>query len=814
MLPQSAVSSRTTAASCLLLRPSITTAASATSTCSRLQRFPPSTTRSITVRAARAAAKVQQELQRLAERERRERDMHPGYRPASSVANAPVDVQRAVHVLRSAVKDQNLTVAMANYRALRAKNATAFLDSADLAGLIARNGERLADAAWVPGDPELKALASLFSTYRAARSRSGDRADVAEAAEDVPTLTYADVATVLLRAYARRQNTSAMDDVWSLVMEDVDAGRTSPPVAFYNAAIELYVRDGALASAETVYGALVARTDLVPDATTYAALIKARAAAGQVGGCVELTERWMATGDKPQIKVFNSLLMAFRKERNTDAMTVLLAQLDANDIMPNIITYNVLVDAYAKTGQQDKALAVVARMREDADSKDWRSHCAPDIFTNNTLIDMFVADGNLDAAVAVFDAMPGNGVNPDAVTFTTLMNGFRKQNDLPKVEEYFTRMTYEFGVAHSASPYSVLINAYGAAGDAKRVKQCYDDLLANGVTPNRLTYRSLIRAHEKLGDADGAARWYWEMRRRSITPDHGCLVSAMRSQIRFRSAEAAKLDQVEHATVAMEAVAKIYKDAHRVGRANTPVCNQFLSAKLLTAHSVADAVEAVFREEFLKRDITPDSLTLEMLLAHIKYMEDAKKDASKQDVERFRPLLNLAQAAQEMMTGKVAAVVEGSHVEKSTDPTPTPSSPSTSTRPAFGVITPTAAKHSSATPTRAASRDDILTLAQHLYVLACAKPAVSFTAAASASSPGTVAADVAALLVVYRALVMAHPVNENVVLHLASTLRRLVGWVPPTTPPQSKMPFVSLESSNARVIARQARGRRVSQQKG
>ncbi|KAJ3154292.1 hypothetical protein HDU89_008359 [Geranomyces variabilis] len=626
--------------------------------------------RAVSVRAMRAAARATEQQPaattstRRTDADRRsaaQRKQDP-YRPVTAsqlvVGSLPMDLQRAAHLLHRAVQDENWTVALANYRVLADRNVAKAVTAEDFTALIRHLGRTiLQNGAYMPSDKEIKRLSDLFAHFRR---------------DYRPFEIPDDVYAILIDAYARRENTLGMEEVWNMIFDD----GVQPSLELYNSTIQLYSKQAILGPAEKVFRALLERQDIQPDDTTLAALIKARAAGSDVDGALELTNLWLDSGRTPHIKLFNSLLMAYRKAHKVDAIKSVLQHLDKHNILPNIITYNVIIDMYAKAGLIEEALAILKRMKLDSEAEPWRAHCAPDIFTLNSLIEMYVKIDDMKTAVELFESMHTYQTAPEVVTFTTIMNGYRIRADVENVEKYFQLMTREHGIRPTASPYSVLIATYAASGNVARVREVYDEIIKQNIVPNRKVYRSLIWAHEIAGDPKGAAEWYWTMRKRAITPDHQAVATAIRSQVWY----AAPADEM------FKSVNRIYADAERCSVVQTDVVNQLIHAHLRYGRSVTGVISSVYETEMRGRRLKPNYHTLNTLLSRGVLPSPIAPDPQHNDATRFKELLKRFAAekavAEEQSTDSTTPSAADNAAPPSTPPqTKTPLTDPTETAP-------------------------------------------------------------------------------------------------------------------------------------
>ena len=80
---------------------------------------------------------------------------------------------------------------------------------------------------------------------------------------------------------------------------------------------------------------------------------------------------------------------------------------------------------------------------------------------------------DFDGAEKLFDEMLKRGVNPDNVTFSTLINCARMSSLLNKAVEWFEK-TLSFGCEPDDVTYSAMIDVYGRAGNLDMALSLYD----------------------------------------------------------------------------------------------------------------------------------------------------------------------------------------------------------------------------------------------------------------------------------------------------------------------------------------------------
>ncbi|KAK8613460.1 hypothetical protein V6N13_101222 [Hibiscus sabdariffa] len=98
--------------------------------------------------------------------------------------------------------------------------------------------------------------------------------------------------------------------------------------------------------------------------------------------------------------------------------TSLLSKMATERIVPDIGTFNILLDAVSKQGTNDKGLEVLMVMDQNG--------VKPNGLTYRTMIRMYCALGEMNMAKDVFDSMETHGFAPDLAAYKMLINGYAK----------------------------------------------------------------------------------------------------------------------------------------------------------------------------------------------------------------------------------------------------------------------------------------------------------------------------------------------------------------------------------------------------
>merc|ERR1719262_922005 len=93
----------------------------------------------------------------------------------------------------------------------------------------------------------------------------------------------------------------------------------------------------------------------------------------------------------------------------------------SDGIVPNMVSYNTMIDGNARTGRMDRAEELFKDMQA--------SGISPDIITYSTLVKGYCMNGDIDKGFAVLKQMTSRGKHePDEILYNSLLDGCAKQH--------------------------------------------------------------------------------------------------------------------------------------------------------------------------------------------------------------------------------------------------------------------------------------------------------------------------------------------------------------------------------------------------
>ncbi|XP_058727909.1 pentatricopeptide repeat-containing protein GUN1, chloroplastic-like [Vicia villosa] len=279
---------------------------------------------------------------------------------------------------------------------------------------------------------------------------------------------------------------------------------------------------------------------------TFSAMIRAYGRNGRFRDAVELFMSMRGLGIVPNLVTYNSIIDAGAKgEVSFDVVVKYYDEMLATGIRPDRLTYNSLLSVCASKGMWEMAQNLLREM-------DGRG-IVRDVFTYNTNLDTLCKGGQIDLARRVFEEMSCKCVWPTVVTYSTLMDGYAKANLLEDAlrlyEEmklrsiYIDRVSYNTvvgiytkldrfdeavnicremdgcGIKTDIVTYNALLAGYGRHGMYAEVKRLFEEMKSRNIFPNTLSYSTLIDVYTKAEMFQEAMNVYIEFKMTRLEAD-------------------------------------------------------------------------------------------------------------------------------------------------------------------------------------------------------------------------------------------------------------------------------------------------------
>lgn len=158
--------------------------------------------------------------------------------------------------------------------------------------------------------------------------------------------------------------------------------------------------------------------------------------------------------------------------------------------LPAALHFNQEIAQYSKQKQYDQACRVFEKMIE--------SGVQPDVVTYNTMINVLVKSQRLSDAFGLFQQMKSYEISPTVVTYTSLIDGCGKSNNIFKALCLFQQAINK-GIELNLHFFNAIINAALISDNLAVLDQVLAKMSSYGLEPNSVTNNTLLSGYYKMG---------------------------------------------------------------------------------------------------------------------------------------------------------------------------------------------------------------------------------------------------------------------------------------------------------------------------
>ncbi|XP_070664483.1 pentatricopeptide repeat-containing protein At1g62914, mitochondrial-like [Malus domestica] len=199
------------------------------------------------------------------------------------------------------------------------------------------------------------------------------------------------------------------------------------------------------------------------------------------------------------VTTYTTLINGFLlKNREAEAAAIFNKMMEKGNCKPDVVTFGTLVKGLCLKGTNTAAIQLLKKME---------GACKPDVVVYSTIIDSFCKDTLVVDAPNLFSEMTSKGIAPDIITYTSFIHGFCKVENWKEAKRLFNEMvenqiinytsddflemSHE-GVVPNMVTYSTLIDGFCKMGRTQDALNLFSQMQACGQLPNIQTYSILL----------------------------------------------------------------------------------------------------------------------------------------------------------------------------------------------------------------------------------------------------------------------------------------------------------------------------------
>ncbi|VEU40279.1 unnamed protein product [Pseudo-nitzschia multistriata] len=349
---------------------------------------------------------------------------------------------------------------------------------------------------------------------------------------------------ILIDGWSKSNNKDAPENAESLLQEIIrmeSEGKfergEGPDCITYSAVINCFSKSNAYDAptrARTILETMISeyensseKNSVRPDTVVYGSLMNAYARQGDTKGASEVFDMMKKdyhSGNQdaePNVPSYNILIDAWSKSNNEDApnqVELLLKEMiqmcSDGDIKkgPDAITYGAVINCYSKSNLQDapqRARDLLESMIAQCKGNDTKEDIRPNTITYAAVMDAYARQGDAEGATEIFEMLKRDkNCKPNVQTFTILIDAWSKSNseDAPLEAALLLQEMMGMSSSNKKQPKTGTLqkDSLGRARDVLAevfARYSYRNMYYR---PDTVTYNAIMNAFAKRGDVQGA----------------------------------------------------------------------------------------------------------------------------------------------------------------------------------------------------------------------------------------------------------------------------------------------------------------------
>ncbi|KAL2541414.1 Pentatricopeptide repeat-containing protein [Abeliophyllum distichum] len=242
-----------------------------------------------------------------------------------------------------------------------------------------------------------------------------------------------------------------------------------------------------------------------PNVVVYTTLIDGCCKNGEVEKAKELFCKMEDLGLVANQYTYTVLINGFFKKGFKREGFKLYEKMKLDGVLPDLYTYNCVMSEYCKDGKMSKAFELFEEMHErggnitenpsrvlDFVHEMEERGISPSQVTFTILIDAFARSFDMEKAVQVLSCMNKANLVPDVCTYGVLINGWCYQGNMKEASKLFRSMG-ETNVKPNDVIYNTMICGYCKEGSSYKALKLLQEMCGKRMIPNEASYNMTIK---------------------------------------------------------------------------------------------------------------------------------------------------------------------------------------------------------------------------------------------------------------------------------------------------------------------------------
>lgn len=206
---------------------------------------------------------------------------------------------------------------------------------------------------------------------------------------------------------------------------------------------------------------------------------------------------------KPDSITYNTIINALCRAGNFSKARFLFYQMKmpGSRCPPDAFTYTILITCYCKHSMHTSCRKAVNKRLQEA-NRLFKEMCydgfMPDVVTYNCLIDGLCKNCKIDRALEIFRQMHRDGCAPNKVTYNSFIRYYSTVNEVDKAMEMLNKME-ENNISPTCSSYTPIVHALCEGGRLEEGSKVLIEMVVKDSVPRSYTYKLVTDALRKAG---------------------------------------------------------------------------------------------------------------------------------------------------------------------------------------------------------------------------------------------------------------------------------------------------------------------------
>ncbi|KAI9207440.1 uncharacterized protein BJ171DRAFT_275676 [Polychytrium aggregatum] len=296
--------------------------------------------------------------------------------------------------------------------------------------------------------------------------------------------------------YSRRLSLEEEDEMYELgvtVFKEMKTLGVKPNSKIYCIFMQSNFRRQLFSRVEDLYTEMCS-LGIEPDARIYGILLQSRAESGRLQEFEQMIDHLDREGIDIDIHLYCIIMDGYITLKSFDGALYWFEKLRKERIALNLVGYTVAIRLMCMVGNMRMALEIASQMEADG--------VMPNIVTYNTLIQGYCDFGDIPAAHRLLQKFP-ESLKPSVTTYNILLHANAKRHHFDTVNSLYSEML-DRGIQPDVSTYTILMQIQATLVNSSGAVSVYDELVKVGHRPNITTYQILMKAFANSSNVERA----------------------------------------------------------------------------------------------------------------------------------------------------------------------------------------------------------------------------------------------------------------------------------------------------------------------